>query len=56
MWDPCHHGMAPPQVVNGEICLQLWRVAANVLNKQSQIPGKEWSSRLGIASHFKRPA
>jgi hypothetical protein len=31
-WDPCH-GMAHPQVVDGD-CLQMWRVAVNVLNKQ----------------------
>jgi len=26
----------------------IWRVAANILNKQSQTTDKEWSSRLGV--------
>jgi hypothetical protein len=29
---PCHHGMARPQVADGERP-PLWRVAANILNK-----------------------
>jgi hypothetical protein len=32
---PCHHGMARPQVADGGDALQLWREAANILNKQS---------------------
>jgi hypothetical protein len=28
--------------------LQLWRVAANTLNKQSQTADKGWSSSLGV--------
>ena len=36
----CHHGMARPQVPDG------WRVAANVLNKQSRTVDKGWSSIL----------
>jgi hypothetical protein len=31
---PCHHGMARPQVADGGDGLQIWRVAANILNKQ----------------------
>jgi hypothetical protein len=34
LWVPCHHGMARPQVANGGDALQVWRVAANILNKQ----------------------
>jgi hypothetical protein len=34
-WLPCHQGMAHPQVANRD-SLQIWRVAANTLNKQSQ--------------------
>jgi hypothetical protein len=30
---PCHHGMARPQVADGRDTLQVWRVAANILNK-----------------------
>jgi hypothetical protein len=33
-WVPCHHGMARPQVADGE-GIQIRRVAANILNKQS---------------------
>jgi hypothetical protein len=31
---PCHHGMAHPQVADGGDGLQMWRVAAIVLNRQ----------------------
>jgi hypothetical protein len=33
-WDPCHHGMARPQVADEGDALQFWREAANILNKQ----------------------
>jgi hypothetical protein len=32
---PCLHDMARPQVVDGGDSLQIWRVAVNILNKQS---------------------
>jgi hypothetical protein len=47
-WVPCHHGMARPQVADGGDGLQIWRVAANILNKQSQTADKGWSSILGL--------
>jgi hypothetical protein len=31
---PYHHYMARPQVVDGGDGIQIWRVAANILNKQ----------------------
>jgi hypothetical protein len=34
-WVPFHHDMARPQVADGD-GLQIWRVAANILNKQSR--------------------
>jgi hypothetical protein len=40
--------MARPQVADGEDGLQIWRVAANVLNKQSRTVDKGWSSNLGV--------
>jgi hypothetical protein len=43
-WAPCHHGMARPQVAHGGDGLQMWRVAASILNKQSRRAKKEWSS------------
>jgi len=33
---PCHHGTTYPQVADGGDSLQIWRVAMNILNKQSQ--------------------
>jgi len=32
----CHHGMTRPRVTDGGDGLQIWRVAANVSNKQSR--------------------
>jgi hypothetical protein len=46
-WVPCHHGMARPQVADGGNTLQVWRVAANILNKQSRTADKGWPSSLG---------
>jgi hypothetical protein len=39
-WVPCHLGMARPQVADGGDALQLWREAANILNKQSRTANK----------------
>jgi hypothetical protein len=47
-WVPCHHGMARPQVADGGDTLQLWREAANILNKQSRTADNGWSSTLGV--------
>jgi hypothetical protein len=47
-WVICHHGMARPQVADGGDALQLWREAANILNKQSRTADKGWSSSLGV--------
>jgi hypothetical protein len=43
-----HHGMARPQVAVGGDGLQIWRVATNILNKQSRTTDKGWSSSLGV--------
>jgi hypothetical protein len=40
--------MARPQVADGGDALQLWREAANILNKQSRTTDKRWSSSLGV--------
>jgi hypothetical protein len=45
---PGHHGIARPQVADGRDALQVWRVAANTLNKQSRTADKGWSSSLGV--------
>jgi hypothetical protein len=47
MWVPCHHGMARPEVADGD-GLQIWRVAANILNKPSRTADKGWSSSFGV--------
>jgi hypothetical protein len=47
-WVPCHHGMARPRVADGGVGLQIWSVAANMLNKQSRTADKGWFSSLGI--------
>jgi hypothetical protein len=50
-WVPCHHGMARPQVADGGDGLQIWRVAANILNKQSRQPTRgglpDWGFGVG---------
>jgi hypothetical protein len=46
-WLPCHHCMARPQAADGGDSLQIWRVAANILNKQSRTADKGWFSSLG---------
>jgi hypothetical protein len=40
--------MARPQVADGEDGLQIWRVAANILNKQSRTADKQWFFSLGV--------
>jgi hypothetical protein len=47
-WVPCHHGVARPQVANGGDALQVWRLAANILNKQSRTVDKGWSPSLVV--------
>jgi hypothetical protein len=37
-----------PQVADGGNGLQIWRIAANILNKQSRTADKGWSSSLGV--------
>ena len=39
--------MARPQVADGERP-PIWRVAANILNKQSRTVDNGWSSSLGV--------
>jgi hypothetical protein len=45
-WVHCHHGMARPRVADRGDGLQIWRVAANILNKQSRTADSGWSSSL----------
>jgi hypothetical protein len=44
----CHNCMARPHVAAGGDSLQMWRVDANILNKQSRTADRRWSSSLGV--------
>jgi len=46
--------MACPQAADGE-GLQIWKAAANILNKLSQTADKGWSSSLGVGCGAKIP-
>ena len=47
-WDgPCYHGMARPQVAMEE-WPPIWRVAANILNKQPRIADKGGPPAWGL--------
>jgi hypothetical protein len=45
---PCHISIARPRVADGGDGLQIWKVDSNILNKQSRIADKGWSSGLGV--------
>jgi hypothetical protein len=47
-WVPFRYGMARPQVADGEDGLQICRLTANILNKQSRTADKGWPSSLGV--------
>jgi hypothetical protein len=47
--------MARPQVVDGGDGLQIWRVTANILNKQTWMADKGWSSSLGLGVWLTTP-
>jgi hypothetical protein len=54
-WVPCHHGMVCPQVADGGDGLQIWRVAAKILSKQSRTADRGWSSSLGVGRGANNP-
>jgi hypothetical protein len=47
-WVHCHRGMARRRVADGGDGLQIWRIAANMLIKQSRTADNGWSSSLGV--------
>jgi hypothetical protein len=47
--------MTRPQVADGGEGLQIWRVAANILNKQSRTADKGWPSSLGVGRGLTTP-
>jgi hypothetical protein len=57
-WVPCYHGTARPQVADGKDGLQIWRVAANTLNKQSRTADKggtsAWGLGVGLSTHRRK--
>jgi hypothetical protein len=55
-WVPSHHGITRPQVADGGDVLQIWRVVANILNKQSRKAGKGWYFSLGVERGANSPA
>jgi hypothetical protein len=44
---PLHQSIARPHFVDEE-GLQLWRIAGNILHKQSRTADKGWSFSLGV--------
>jgi hypothetical protein len=47
-WVPCHYGITRPQVADGGDGLQIWRVAANISNKQPRTTYRGWFSSLEV--------
>jgi hypothetical protein len=45
--------MVHSQVLDGEDGLQIWKEAANLLNKQLQTVDKSWSSSMGLGMGLK---
>jgi hypothetical protein len=43
--------MESPQVADGGNGLQIWKIVANILNKQSPTADKGWSSRSGVGDN-----
>jgi hypothetical protein len=54
-WVPCHHGVARPQVADRGDGLQIWRVAANILNKQWWTANRGWPCSLGDGQGANNP-
>jgi hypothetical protein len=54
-WVHRHYGMARPRVADRGDGLQVWRVAANILNKQSRTADSGWSSSLGVGRGANNP-
>jgi hypothetical protein len=50
------HGMVRPQVADGGNTLQIWKVAVNILNKQSRTADKGWPSSLGFGCGANNPS
>jgi hypothetical protein len=55
-WVHCHHTMARPRVADRGYGLQIWRVAVNILNKQSRTADSGWFSSLGVKRGANNPS
>jgi hypothetical protein len=53
---PCHHSRVCPRVADRRDGLKLWRLAANILNKQPRTNDKGWSSSLGVGRGANNPS
>jgi hypothetical protein len=47
--------MARPRIADGGDGLQIWRVAANVLNMQSWLADSEWFCSWGLSGRIANP-
>jgi len=47
--------MARPQTADGGTASPIWRVAANILNKQLRTADTGWSSSLGLGNVLTNP-
>jgi hypothetical protein len=54
-WVHSHHGMARPRVADRGDGLQIWRVPANILDKQSRTADSGWSSSLRVGRGANNP-
>jgi hypothetical protein len=54
-WAPCHHDMAHPYVAGRGDGLHIWKVAVNILNKQSRTADRGWPSSLGLGGVLTTP-
>ena len=48
--DPQHD--TSPRVTDGGVGLQIWRLSANILNKQSWTADQEWSTSWGFGARL----
>jgi hypothetical protein len=55
-WVPCHLDMGRRQVADRGDGLHMWRVVANIVNKQLRTADSGWSSGLGLVLLFVRVA
>jgi hypothetical protein len=54
-WVPCHYGISRPQVAGWGEGLQIWRVAANILNKQLQTATRAGPPVCGLGGELTTP-